>query len=120
MTNLDVQVLRGTTTSPAQLLARPIRHADLVQLARVLAAGDDQSTRLLNALEDLGTIADNAYEGELDAAVQDIEAIANLGQAVCDLTDADLGQIEFQAAKAQNLGGTVTNLPQPRQGGAAA
>lgn len=120
MTNLDIQVLSGTTTSPAQLIAKPIRHADLVQLARVIAAGDDQSTRLLNALEDLGAIADNAYDSEVDAAVQDIETIANLGQAVCNLTDNDLGQLEFQAAKAQTPSGTVTRLPAQRPEAGAA
>lgn len=95
--NAQLRVTRAAMGRLAQLRADGIRTADLVQLGRVLAAGDDRSRDLLDALEGLGRIADDAYEGEISAAVADIETHAGLQAAVMDLTPGDVGQLAAEA-----------------------
>jgi hypothetical protein len=110
--NKNLGVTPPALARPARLRADQIRVNDLVQLGRALAAGDDRARLLLDALEDLGQIADTAREGELDATVQDIETYARLDRAEMDLTDGDVRQLLRQSAHAANAAdGVVVHLP---------
>lgn len=98
MTNENLTIAPATAASSARLRAVGIRTADLIQIGRIFAEGDDRTRLLINALEDLGTIANGtAREGELDAALEDVAELARLDDAAMDLTPSDVRQLAEQA-----------------------
>jgi hypothetical protein len=119
--NKNLAITAATAASPARLRADGIQTAALIQLGRALAAGDTRARDLLDALEDLGKVADGiARDGELDAALDDVRTYARLDAAVMDLTTADVEQLSAQswaALPSDNEAaddGTVVSLPTQR------
>lgn len=112
MTNAQIEIIARTAASLPKLRADGIRFADLIQIGRIIAAGDDGSRHLIEALEDLGKVADGAYrEGALDAALDDVATYARFDdRAVMDLSDADVRQLAEQATAALPDTGTVVHL----------
>lgn len=123
MENKAIGITPATAASHAKLVAVGIQTDTLIQLGRIVAAGDDGSRRLIDALEYLGKVADGAYiEGSLDEALCDVATEGRLDAAVMDLTDADVQQLAEQAEAALDAlptAGTVHHLPAQRQAGAA-
>lgn len=116
MENKNLGITRGTAASAPKLLARGIQADTLIQLGRVLAAGDDRARDLLEALEDLGRVADGAYrEGSLDDALGDVAELGRLDSAEINLSDADVQQLAAQATAAlpdeDARPGTLHHLP---------
>lgn len=97
MTNLNLGITPPKLGRPARLRADGIRVQDLIQIGRVLAEGDDRARLLINALEDLGRIAEDPRDGELDAALDDVAELARLNDAVIDLSPEDVRQLAEQA-----------------------
>jgi hypothetical protein len=116
VTNLDLRITAATAASPARLRADGILRAALIQLGRALAEGDTGAVALLDALEDLGKVADGLRrEGELDAALDDVAALAHLDAAEMDLTPADVEQLAAEAAAAlPKAAGAVVHLDAQR------
>jgi hypothetical protein len=111
MENLDLCISQPAIGRPSRLTARRIRRDDFVQLAEALI--EDHDSNVINKLHALvDAVKHNATDDEIDALVGDIEDAAHMDDPAVDLTEADLGQLEFQAAAAQSIGGTVTALPQ--------
>lgn len=111
MTNAQIGITSATAASHARLRADGIRVADLIRIGRALAEGDTNAVQLLDALEDLGKVADGAYrEGALDAALDDVATYARLDDAVMDLSVADVRQLAEQANAALPDTGTVVRL----------
>jgi hypothetical protein len=119
MENRDLFISQPAIGRPARLRAARIRRDTLTQLAAALI--EDHDSSLQNALDALvqGVKAGLPCEA-IDRLVEDIEDLAHMDDAAMNLTDTDLGQLEYQAAAAQTLTATVTTLPQPHQEGAAA
>lgn len=113
MINAQLSIIQATAASHAKLVAVGIQTDTLIQLGRMVAAGDDGSRRLIDALEALGKVADGAYiEGSLDEALGDVATEGRLDDAVMDLSDADVQQLAKQATAALDAGtGTVHHLP---------
>jgi hypothetical protein len=121
VTNLTIGITPRTAASPARLRADGIQDAALIQLGRMLAEGDDGARHLIDALESLGTVSYDPADGELDGALDDVRSLAGLDAAVMDLTNADVEQLADEAVHAGAIAdGSVTQIPQPREGGAAA
>lgn len=114
MINADIGITVATAASPAQLKATGILTTALIQIGRTLAEGDDGARLLIDALEDLGTVANgNVREGRLDRALDDVASLAHLDDAVMDLTAGDVRQLFEQAARAVAIaGGSVIPLPE--------
>lgn len=100
MTNLNVGITPPAIGRPATLRADEIQTATLITVGRALAEGDDNARRLLDALEDLGTVSRDPAPGELDGALDDVATLARLDTARMDLTPADVRQLFEQAARA--------------------
>lgn len=113
MTNLTIGITPPTAASSARLRADQIQRDTLLQLARVLAEGDTTAVQLLDALEDLGKLAQaDRRDGELDDALDDVASLARLDDAVMDLSRADVQQLAEQATAALPAGpGRVVQLP---------
>lgn len=121
MTNAQIGITSKTAASAAQLRVDGIQTAALIQLARQIAEGDDGARLLINALEDLGKISHDAADGKLDDALDDVRTLGRLDAAVIDLTDADVHQLADEAVHAGAIAdGSVTPIPQQREGEAAA
>jgi len=115
--NKNIGITPPTTTRHAQLRADEIQTATLIAVGRALAEGDDNARRLIDALEDLGTVSRDPAPGELDGALDDVAALARLDTAHVALSPADVRQLFEQAARA--LPGVVVELPRQREAGAA-
>lgn len=100
MPNLTVGIMPAAVGRPARLRADRIQTAVLIAVGRALAEGDDQARRLLDALEDLGRVAQDPAPGELDGALDDVATLANLDTPRMDLTPGDVRQLFEQAARA--------------------
>jgi hypothetical protein len=99
--NLNLGITAPALGRPPRLRADEIRVQDLLQLGRILAEGDDRARLLIDALEDLGRLAGaDRRDGELDAALDDVAALAGLHGAEMDLTPGDVEQLAEQAAAA--------------------
>lgn len=114
MINLNLGILAGTITRPARLRADRIRRDTLTRLAAALAEDHDSSVQNgLDALID--AMKHDAPDVEVDALVQDIEDLADMGRAVMTLTDGDVQQLAHEAAAAANTAsGAVVALPKQR------
>lgn len=111
MTNAQIGITPATAASPARLRADRIQTDTLIQLARIIAEGDAGSVALLDALEDLGKLAEaNRRDGEIDAALDDVASLARLDAAVMDLSAADVRQLATEAQDALPTP-TVVHLP---------
>lgn len=113
MINANLGITPATAASPARLRADGIQAATLIRLGRALAAGDTGARDLLDALEDLGRVADGiTRDGELAAALSDVATYARLDAAVMDLAPGDVQQLARQAAAAlPETPATVHHLP---------
>lgn len=121
MINAQIGIVAKTAASPARLRADGIQIAALIQLGRMLAEGDDGARLLIDALEDLGRVSRDAADGELGKALDDVRELGRLDGAVMDLSDADVHQLADDAVHAGAIAdGSVTRIPQQREGGAAA
>jgi hypothetical protein len=119
--NAQIGITPRTAASRARLRADEIQTAALIQIGRMIAEGDDGARRLIDALEDLGKVSMDAREGELDSALDDVRHLGHLDAAVMDLTDAEVRQLADDAVHAGAIAdGSVTRIPQQREGGAAA
>lgn len=115
MINADIGIIAATAASPAQLKATGILTAALIQIGRTLAEGDDGARLLIDALEDLGNVANgNRRDGQLDRALNDVASLAHLDTAVMDLTAGDVRQLAGEAAHAVAVvaDGAIVYLPE--------
>lgn len=121
MINADLEITPPAIGRPARLRAEAIARAILIQIGRTLAESDDRSRDLIEALEDLGQIADGILrDGSLDGALDDVATLANLDAPEMDLSTADVQQLAAQATSAlAGPVGTVVRLPAQRGGEAA-
>lgn len=110
MINKTLQIVRGAAGRPARLRADRIRRDTLTMLAAAWAEDHDNSVRdAVDALID--AMKHDAPDVEIDALVDDITDLADMGRAVMTLTPADVHQLADQAADALPTAGTVTALP---------
>jgi hypothetical protein len=101
MKNRNLGIAPAALGRPAQLRADGIRIQDLIQLGRALAEGDTRSMQLLDALEDLGKLAESGRrDGDLIDAIGDVVTLGGLDAAVMDLTPSDVGQLAVEAWEA--------------------
>lgn len=111
MKNLNLRILTGTLGRRPRLRADRIRRDTLTQLAAALV--EDHDSDVINALHDLvDAMKHDAPDVEIDALVQDIEDVADMGRPVVGLSDADVRQLADEAAAAVRPVGTVTAFPQ--------
>lgn len=112
MKNLNIGITPATAASRAKLLAKGIQDDTLIQLGRIIAEGDTNARDLIDALEDLGTVANGtARDGELDKALDDVRHHGHLDDPVMDLSPGDVQQLADQATAALPTAATVVHLP---------
>lgn len=101
MPSADLTIRLHPSRSP-YLRADAIRRDTILAIARALR--DEPTGRtLIDALDNLGEAAlGNTYEGELDALIEDVEALADMEAACVSLSRADLDQLAREAADAVN------------------
>ncbi|MGW5352245.1 hypothetical protein ACWERV_17250 [Streptomyces sp. NPDC004031] len=113
MINKNIGITEPALGRPARLRADAIQRAALIAIGRVLVEDADRGRRLIDALEDLGTINRDPAEGELDGALGDVLDLAYLDTAAeMDLTAADTQQLADEAARA---GAPAPVVQLPRQ-----
>ena len=85
------------------LRADAIRTDTLTTIAAAMAKDHEYRRELINLLDELGAVVTGrAREGEQDALIADIEAVADLDPAVVELTRDELRQLAREAADACN------------------
>jgi hypothetical protein len=100
------------------LRADEIRADTITALAKAMANDPAYRTELINLLDELGAVVTGrAREGEQDALIGDIEAVADMGPAEVSLMRADLRQLARESADAVNAL-TPKSVPQQTRGAA--
>lgn len=96
MTNLNLRITPGAVGRRPQLRADRIRRDGLTMLAAALAEAEDNE--LQNALDALVDAKKRgAGAGEIGLLLDDIEDLADMGQAAMDLTAGEVGQLAAEA-----------------------
>lgn len=84
------------------LRADAIRRDTILAIARALRE-EPRGRDLIDALDNLGEVdVQGAYEGELDALIEDVEALTEMRPACVALSRADLDQLARESADAVN------------------
>ncbi|MEC3993962.1 hypothetical protein VSR01_10575 [Actinacidiphila sp. DG2A-62] len=114
MKNLTIGITPAAVGRPARLRADQIRRDTLTMLAAALAEDADNSLR--NALDELIDAAkQDAPAEDISLLVQDIEDLADMGQAAMNLTAAEVGQLAAEAWQALPVAPADSpTAPQPR------
>jgi hypothetical protein len=96
MKNLQLGIAPPALARPARLRADRIRRDSLTMLAAALADAEDNE--LQNALDALiDAKKHDAPAEDIGLLVQDIEDLADMGQAAMDLTPSEVGQLAAEA-----------------------
>jgi hypothetical protein len=96
MKNLQLGIAPPALARPARLRADRIRRDSLTMLAAALAEAEDNE--LQNALDALVDAKKHgAGVGEIGLLLDDIEDLADMGQAAMDLTAGEVGQLAAEA-----------------------
>jgi hypothetical protein len=103
------------------LRADAIRRVTILAIARALRE-EPTGRDLIDVLDNLGEAAlGDTYEGELDALIEDVEALTDMEPACVALSRAELDQLARESADAVNalVPGELRVLPtQPKRGAA--